>query len=87
MPITKSSSSPPHVRDFSLLYDRYGLGAAKNFWLLVNLVTLRKSVNLCQLKDCVGGLLEKVNTTPDSHYRRLTRFFWTGGATKPFCTI
>jgi hypothetical protein len=70
----------PHLRKFSDFYEKYGLGAVKNLWLLTCLLPIARTVNLYKLKDHVGGLLENTNTEPMSHYRRLTRFFedWGG---------
>jgi len=66
---------PPHLRKFSELYDSYGLGAVKNVWLLTCLLPLARTVNLYKMKDFVGGVLEKADTQPQSHYKRLIRFF------------
>ena len=66
---------PPHLRKFSDLYDSYGLGAVKNIWLLTCLLLISRTVNLYKLKDYVGGVLEKADTQPGSHYKRLIRFF------------
>lgn len=70
----------PHLRKFSDIYEKYGLGAVKNLWLLTCLMPVARTVNLNKLKDHVGGLLEKPGIAPSSHYRRLTRFFeeWGG---------
>ena len=71
---------PPHLRKFSDFYEKHGLGAVKNLWLLTSLIPLARTVNLYKLKDYVGGVLEKPDVEPSSHYRRLTRFFedWGG---------
>lgn len=71
---------PPHLRKFSNLYEKYGLGAVKNFWLLTCLLPLARTVNLYKLKDYIGGVWGSDQTDPMSHYRRLTRFFedWDG---------
>ena len=73
---------PPHLRKFADFYEKYGLGAVKNLWLLTCLIPVARTVNLYKLKDHVGGLLDKPQTEPSSHYRRLTRFFadWGGEA-------
>lgn len=70
----------PHLRKFSALYEKYGLGAVKNLWLLTCLIPVARTVNLNKLKDHVGSLLGKPAVEPSSHYRRLTRFFeeWGG---------
>lgn len=70
---------PPHLRKFSDLYETYGLGAVKNIWLLTCLLPLARTVNLYKLKDYVGGVLGKEGTRPDSHYKRLIRFFQDWG--------
>lgn len=70
---------PPHLRKFSDLYDSYGLGAVKNIWLLTCLLPLARTVNLYKLKDYVGGVLQKADTQPGSHYKRLIRFFQDWG--------
>lgn len=71
---------PPHLRKFSELYEFYGLGAVKNFWLLACLVPIARTVNLYKMKDYVGGVLGNEDTDPASHYKRLLRFFqdWGG---------
>ena len=73
---------PPHLRKFSDLYDSYGLGAVKNIWLLTCLLPLARTVNLYKMKDYFGGVLEKGGTQPQSHYKRLTRFFQDWGERK-----
>jgi hypothetical protein len=73
---------PPHLRKFSDLYDSYGLGAVKNIWLLACLVPLARTVNLYKMKDYVGGVLDKESTQPQSHYKRLIRFFQDWGGRK-----
>lgn len=70
---------PPHLRKFSDLYDSYGLGAVKNIWLLTCLLPIARTVNLYKMKDYVGGVLEKADTQPGSHYKRLIRFFQDWG--------
>lgn len=75
---------PPHLRKFSDLYSKYGLGAVKNFWLLTSLLPLARTVNLYKMKDYVGGVLGKEQTEPQSHYRRLTRFFEDWGGREDF---
>ena len=70
---------PPHLRKFSDLYDSYGLGAVKNIWLLTSLLPIARTVNLYKMKDYVGGVLEKADTQPASHYKRLIRFFQDWG--------
>lgn len=75
---------PPHLRKFSDLYENYGLGAVKNFWLLTSLLPLARTVNLYKLKDYVGGVLSNDQTDPMSHYRRLTRFFEDWGGREDF---
>lgn len=75
---------PPHLRKFSDFYERYGLGAVKNLWLLISLIPIARTVNLNKLKDHVGGVLASPNTEPESHYRRLTRFFESWGCREDF---
>lgn len=75
---------PPHLRKFSDLYEKYGLGAVKNFWLLTSLLPLARTVNLYKLKDYVGGALSNDQSAPMSHYRRLTRFFEEWGGREDF---
>lgn len=75
---------PPHLRKFSDLYSKYGLGAVKNFWLLTGLLPLARTVNLYKLKDYVGGVLGNDKADPMSHYRRLTRFFEEWGGREDF---
>ena len=71
---------PSHLRKFTKLYTSYGLGAVKNIWLLVCLLPLGRTVNLNKLKDYVGGVLPQSKASPNSHYKRLIRFFqqWSG---------
>jgi hypothetical protein len=66
---------PPHLRKFSDLYATYGLGAVKNVWLLTCLIPIARTVNLYKIKDYVGAVLDKPDTQPQSHYKRLIRFF------------
>lgn len=66
---------PSHLRKFTKLYTSYGLGAVKNIWLLVCLLPLGRTVNLNKLKDYVGGVLPQSKASPQSHYKRLIRFF------------
>ena len=65
------------LRKFNDLYAEYGLGAVKNLHLMVQLLLLGRTVNLWKLKDYVGMIMDKVDVQPESHYRRLTRFFDT----------
>jgi hypothetical protein len=73
---------PPHLRKFSELYDSYGLGAVKNVWLLTCMIPIARTVNLYKIKDYVGGVLDKGDRQPQSHYKRLIRFFQDWGARK-----
>ncbi len=70
---------PPQLRKFSDLYASYGLGAVKNIWLLTCLIPIARTVNLYKMKDYIGGVLGKADTQPDSHYKRLIRFFQDWG--------
>ena len=72
----------PHLRKFSDLYASYGLGAVKNIWLLTSLIPLARTSNLNKMKDYIGAVLDKEGTQPDSHYKRLIRFFQTWGQSK-----
>jgi hypothetical protein len=74
----------PHLRKFSDFYEKYGLGAVKNLWLLTCIMPIARTVNLYKLKDHVGGLLGNHETDPMSHYRRLTRFFEDWGGQEDF---
>lgn len=65
------------LRKFNDLYAEYGLGAVKNLHLMVQLLLLGRTVNLWKLKDYVGMIMDNVDVQPESHYRRLTRFFDT----------
>ncbi len=40
---------------------------------------MARTVNLIKLKDYVGGVLENERSKPDSHYKRLIRFFQDWG--------
>ena len=70
----------PHLRKFSALYEKYGLGAVKNIWLLTCLIPLSRTANLYKMKDYVGGVLGNADSKCESHYKRLIRFFqdWGG---------
>jgi hypothetical protein len=65
----------PHMRKFSALYEKYGLGAVKNIWLLTCLIPLARTTNLYKMKDYVGGVLGNEASKAESHYKRLIRFF------------
>ena len=65
----------PQLRKFSALYEKYGLGAIKNIWLLTCILPLARTTNLNKMKDYVGGVLGNEDSKPESHYKRLTRFF------------
>ncbi|MEZ4773782.1 MAG: transposase [Bacteroidia bacterium] len=69
---------------FSKIYQDYGLGAAKNFYLLVSLISLGQTVNLYKLKDHVSSVLGKTHTDVQSHYQRLIRFFKDWGKSEEF---
>ena len=73
-----------HLCKFSNLYEEYGLSAVKNLHLMVHLLILGRTVNLWKLKDYVGLALGKPMVQPESHYRRLTRFFHTSGNCEGF---
>jgi hypothetical protein len=47
----------------------------KNLVIVGCAILLKETVNLNKLKNALGLLLEKQDTLPNSHYRRLTRFF------------
>jgi hypothetical protein len=70
----------PHISKFTTLYEKYGLGAVKNIWLLVCLSSISKTVNLYKQKDYVGALLCNKETSCSSHYKRLLRFFQDWGS-------
>ena len=65
----------PQLRKFTILYNNYGLSAVRNFHIMVQLLLVARTVNLWKLKDYVGMALGNVTVLPESHYRRLTRFF------------
>jgi hypothetical protein len=66
---------PTHLRKYTAFYDKYGLGSVKNLWLFISILTLARTTNLNKLKDYVGGVLDNKETKPESHYKRLIRFF------------
>jgi hypothetical protein len=66
------------------MYGQYGYGAVKNLWLLVNLISTSRSVNLYKMKDFVGGILGNKETSSESHYKRLIRFINTWSKKKGF---
>jgi len=66
---------PTHLRKYTAFYDKYGLGAVKNLWLLISVLTVGRTTNLNKLKDYVGGTLGNKETKAESHYKRLIRFF------------
>ena len=74
----------PHLRKFTDIYEKYGLGAVKNLWLLTCILPLSRTVNLYKIKDYVGGLLSKSAIKPGSNYKRLTRFFDDWGGREDF---
>ena len=47
----------------------------KNVLIVGCAIIVKETVNLNKLKNQMGILLDKQTTLPDSHYRRLTRFF------------
>jgi hypothetical protein len=51
---------------------------------MVQLLILGRTVNLWKLKDYVGIALGNEKVQPESHYRRLTRFFDTSGNCEGF---
>ena len=66
----------PYLRDkFSDLYTNYGLGATKNMLLIVQLLLLGRTTSLWRLKDYAGLVLACPEVQPESHYRRIIRFF------------
>lgn len=72
----------PQLRKFSTLYEKHGLGAIKNIWLLTCILPLARTTNLNKMKDYVGGVLGNEDSKPESHYKRLTRFFQDWGGKK-----
>ena len=50
----------------------------KNLVVVGCAILLKETVNLNKLKNALGLLLENQETLPNSHYRRLTRFFNDG---------
>jgi hypothetical protein len=64
-----------HLRKFTAIYKTYGLGTTKNLWLMLALLNLARTTNLNKLKDYVGAMLDNDATKPESHYKRLIRFF------------
>lgn len=65
----------PQLRKFTTLFDNHGLSAVRNLHLMVQLLLLARTVTLWKLKDYVGMALGNTAVLPESHYRRLTRFF------------
>ena len=62
--------------DKSKAFDQYLPPALLNNLLLVGCaILLKETVNLNKLQNQVGLLLGNWQTTTDSHYKRLTRFF------------
>lgn len=61
--------------EHSAIYRDFGRSAAKNLWVLVGCLLKGRTTNLNRLKDYVSDLLEKPMTDPESHYKRLLRFF------------
>jgi hypothetical protein len=45
----------PHFRKFTDIYEKYGIGAVKKFWLLTCLIPLGRTLNLNKLKDFVDN--------------------------------
>lgn len=65
----------PLLDKFSQLYSGYGVCAKKNVFLIVAAIVQAKTVSLYSLRDELGHLLGNKQTSAESHYRRLTRFF------------
>lgn len=63
------------LRKFTTLFDNHGLSAVRNLHLMVQLLLVARTVTLWKLKDYVGMALGNTAVLPESHYRRLTRFF------------
>ena len=65
----------PHVAKFIRTYPTFRPSVIQNLFIVLGAIIQAKTVNLYELRDEVGKLLEKCKTKSDSHYRRLTRFF------------
>lgn len=63
------------LSEHSIIYRDFGRSAAKNLWVLVGCLLKGRTTNLNRLKDYVSDLLDKPMTDPESHYKRLLRFF------------
>lgn len=63
------------LSEHSTIYRNFGRSAAKNLWVLVGCLLKGRTTNLNRLKDYVSELLDKPMTDPESHYKRLLRFF------------
>jgi hypothetical protein len=71
----------PHSSKFSLLFPGFGSFCTKNLFILFGSLIQGKTVNLYELKDEAGKISEKHQTKPESHYKRITRFFCRYGKT------
>lgn len=78
---------PSHRKD-TALYQKFGESAFYNLWLIVNLIQTTRTVNLNKLKHEMGALLQRKNgkeTSSNSHYKRLIRFFDEFSDNEEFC--
>jgi hypothetical protein len=67
---------PPLCKDTAFVA-KYGQAALSTLYLIVNLIQVSRSVNLNKLKQQMARVLNKKGkqTAPNSHYKRLNRFF------------
>lgn len=72
---TKPIKMTPHLRQFSDNYATYRPSTLKNLFILLAALIQAKTVSLYELRNEVGKINEKCQSSPLSHYKRITRFF------------
>lgn len=65
----------PQIAQFIKNHGEFKVSTVKNLFIVLGSIIQGKTVNLYNLKDEVGKISEKYKSQPNSHYRRLTRFF------------
>ncbi len=63
------------VSPYRTYFSSFSDGIIKNLFLISSAIITARSTNLNTLKDSLPQLLENEKTLPDSHYKRLIRFF------------
>jgi acyl-CoA thioesterase FadM len=63
------------ISQYRSYFSCFSDGIIKNLFLISSAIITARSTNLNTLKDSLPQLLENEKTLPDSHYKRLIRFF------------